>query len=285
MRLDDEQESGNVEDRRGFRVSKGVAGGGIGTIAVILIALFFGVDPSAILQSNPQTSVSDEPATQSPQSGIRDDGREFVARVLGSTERTWGEIFQRAGRNYAQPKLVLFTGQVQSACGFAQAAAGPFYCGNDQKVYIDLAFYRELRERFKAPGDFAQAYVIAHEVGHHVQNLLGVMGRVQERQSRLREREANALSVRLELQADCLAGIWASFANRERKILEPGDVEEGLNAAAQIGDDTIQKRAQGYVVPEGFTHGSAAQRVSWFRRGIETGDLKQCDTFAAQSVS
>jgi predicted metalloprotease len=280
MRLDNEQESQNVEDRRGFRVSKGVAGGGIGSIAIILIALFFGVDPSVILQDNSQTNVAREPSGQSQQAGARDEGREFVARVLGSTEQTWGEIFQRAGRTYAQPKLVLFSGQVQSACGFAQAAAGPFYCGNDQKVYIDLAFFRELHNRFKAPGDFAQAYVIAHEVGHHVQNQLGIMGKVQARQSRAREREANALSVRLELQADCLAGIWASFANRERKILEPGDVEEGLNAAAQIGDDTIQKRAQGYVVPEGFTHGSANQRVSWFRRGIQTGDLKQCDTFA-----
>ncbi len=285
MRLDNEQESQNIEDRRGFRISKGVAGGGIGSIAVILIALFFGIDPSAILQGNLQTNVEPEPSGQSQQAGARDEGREFVGRVLGSTEQTWGEIFQRAGRNYEQPKLVLFSGQVQSACGFAQAAAGPFYCGNDQKVYIDLAFFRELHDRFKAPGDFAQAYVIAHEVGHHVQNLLGIMDKVQTRQRRAAEREANALSVRLELQADCLAGIWASFANRERKILEPGDVEEGLNAAAQIGDDTIQKRAQGYVVPEGFTHGSAQQRVSWFRRGIQTGDLKQCDTFAAGNVS
>jgi predicted metalloprotease len=279
MRLDDEQESQNIEDRRGFRVSKGVAGGGIGGIAIILIALFFGVDPSAILQSNSQVSVEPEPAAESQRAG-RDEGREFVARVLGSTERTWGEIFQRAGRTYTQPKLVLFTGQVQSACGFAQAAAGPFYCGNDQKVYLDLSFFRELHERFQAPGDFAQAYVIAHEVGHHVQNSLGIMDKIQTRQSRAGEREANALSVRLELQADCLAGIWASFANRERKILEPGDVEEGLNAAAQIGDDMIQKRAQGYVVPEGFTHGSAEQRVTWFRRGIQSGDLKQCDAFA-----
>src|SRR5258705_4832349 len=270
-----------MDERRGIRISNGVGGGGLGSIAVILIALFFGIDPSAILQGNLQTNVEPKPSGQSQQAGARDEGREFVGRVLGSTEQTWGEIFQRAGRNYEQPKLVVFSGQVQSACGFAQAAAGPFYCGNDQKVYIDLAFFRELHDRFKPPGDFAQAYVIAHEVGHHVQNLLGIMDKVQTRQRRAAEREANALSVRLELQADCLAGIWASFANRERKILEPGDVEEGLHAAAQIGDDTIQKRAQGYVVPEGFTHGSAQQRVSWFRRGIQTGDLKQCDTFAA----
>jgi predicted metalloprotease len=285
MRLDDEQESQNVEDRRGSRVVKGIAGGGIGSIALVLIALFFGVDPSVILQDTPQTNVSREPVPPAQQAPGRDDGREFVARVLGSTERVWGEIFQRAGRRYAEPKLVLFSGQVQSACGFASAAAGPFYCGNDQKVYIDLAFYRELRDRFKAPGDFAQAYVIAHEVGHHVQTLLGIMEKIQVRQRRASEREANALSVGLELQADCLAGVWASLANRDRKILETGDVEEGLNAAAQIGDDTLQKRSQGYVVPEGFTHGSATQRVRWFRRGIESGDLKQCDTFAARGVS
>jgi predicted metalloprotease len=285
MRLDDERESQNVEDRRGFRVSNGVAGGGIGSIILILIALFFGVDPSAIFQGNLQSDVSQETTSQGPQSGARDDeGREFVARVLGSNERVWGEIFQRAGRQYAEPKLVLFSGQVQSACGFASAAAGPFYCGSDQKVYIDLAFYRELRDRFKAPGDFAQAYVIAHEVGHHVQNLLGIMSKVQARQRRAGERDANLLSVQLELQADCLAGIWASLANRDRKILEHGDIEEGLNAAAMIGDDTLQKRSQGYVVPDGFTHGSAAQRVRWFRRGLESGDLKQCDTFAGKGV-
>ena len=284
MRLDDEQESQNIEDRRGFRVSKGVAGGGIGGIAVVLIALFFGIDPSVLLQDNPQSNVSQEPAPRSQQPAGRDDGREFVARVLGSTERVWGEIFRRGGQQYVDPKLVLFTGQVQSACGFASAAAGPFYCGNDQKVYIDLAFYRELRERFKAPGDFAQAYVIAHEVGHHVQNLLGIMEKTQARQRRAGEREANALSVRLELQADCLAGVWAHLANRDRKILETGDIEEGLNAAAQIGDDILQKRAQGYVVPEGFTHGSAQQRVRWFRRGIDGGELKQCDTFSSSGT-
>ena len=285
MRLDDEQESQNIEDRRGSRVTKSLAGGGIGTIAIVLIAMFFGIDPSTILQSggDTQTSVQQQ-APQNQQSGMRDEGREFVSRVLGSNERVWGEIFRKAGRQYAEPKLVLFTGQVQSACGFASAAAGPFYCGNDQKVYIDLAFYRELHERFKAPGDFAQAYVIAHEVGHHVQNLLGIMGKVQARQQRASERDANNLSVRLELQADCLAGIWASLANRDRKILEHGDIEEGLNAAAMIGDDTLQKRSQGYVVPDGFTHGSSEQRVRWFRKGLETGDLKQCDTFAGRAV-
>jgi uncharacterized protein len=287
MRLDREDESQNIEDRRGFRVSRGVAGGGIGTIVIVLIALFFGVDPSLLLQGNLQeTNVPQAPAPQSQQAGKQDEMRQFVARVLGSTERTWSEIFRAAGRTYNKPTLVLFSDSVQSACGFAQAAAGPFYCGPDQKVYIDLSFYRDLRQRFQAPGDFAQAYVIAHEVGHHVQNLLGIMAKVQSAQSRAGSRsEANALSVRLELQADCLAGIWANSAHRERNILEQGDVEEGLNAASQIGDDRMQKRAQGYVVPEGFTHGSAEQRVQWFRRGISSGDLKQCDTFASRSVS
>ena len=284
MRLGDEQESQNIEDRRGFSVSPGLAGGGIGTIVLVLVALFFGVDPSVLLQGTvPQGNVAEEPA-QTRQSGAPDEGREFVGRVLGSTERTWSEIFQRAGREYTPPKLVLFSRAVQSACGFAQAAAGPFYCGNDQKVYIDLSFYRELRDRFQAPGDFAQAYVIAHEVGHHVQNQLGITNKIQALQNRSSEREANALSVRVELQADCLAGIWANTANRDRRILEEGDIEEGLNAAAQIGDDTLQKRAQGYVVPEGFTHGTAEQRVRWFKRGLQAGDLKQCDTFSGRGV-
>ena len=281
MDLDREPESRNIEDRRGHRVSRGVAGGGIGTLLIILLALFFGFDPRMLLQGNVQeTNFPQAPAPQPQQAGVNDEMREFVARVLGSTERTWEQIFEAAGQTYRKPTLVLFSGAVESACGFGQSAAGPFYCGEDQKVYIDLSFYRDLRQRFQAPGDFAQAYVIAHEVGHHVQNLLGIMRKVQSLQSRSGEREANALSVRLELQADCLAGIWANHAHRDRSILEQGDIEEGLNAAAQIGDDRMQKRAQGYVVPEGFTHGSAQQRVQWFRRGITSGDLKQCDTFS-----
>ena len=282
MRLDQERESSNIEDRRGMRVSRGgLAGGGIGTIVVVLIGLYFGIDPTVLLQTNVDTT----PAPQSRQAGANDEMRDFVSRVLASTERTWGEIFRRNGAEYEQPKLVLFSGAVESACGFAQAASGPFYCPQDRKVYIDLDFFRELRERFRAPGDFAQAYVIAHEIGHHVQNQLGTMRKVQQAQGRSERGAANAVSVRLELQADCYAGIWAGTANRERKILEEGDVEEGLNAAAQIGDDRIQKRTQGYVVPEGFTHGSAEQRVRWFRRGLESGDLKQCDTFSSRSVS
>lgn len=286
MRLDQEQESQNVEDRRRMRPSRGVVGGGIGTVAVLLLALFFGVDPSILLQGVQETQIPETYSPQNQPGGQDDEMRQFVARVLGSTERTWTEIFAAAGQTYEKPTLVLFSGAVESACGFAQAASGPFYCGADHKLYIDLSFYRELRERFAAPGDFAQAYVIAHEVGHHVQNLLGIMNKVQGLQRRGgSQSQANALSVRLELQADCLAGIWANHAHRERNILEQGDVEEGLNAAAQIGDDRMQKRAQGYVVPEGFTHGSAEQRVLWFRRGIESGNLQQCDTFSAGGVS
>jgi hypothetical protein len=283
MRLDQEEQSSNIEDRRGSRISPGLATGGIGTLAIVLIGLFFGIDPTVLLQG---TSVdTNAPPASSEQRTTGDDPmKDFVARVLGSTERTWSEIFARNGRTYEPPRLVLFSGGVQSACGFAQTAAGPFYCPEDYKVYIDLDFYRELRDRFQAPGDFAQAYVIAHEVGHHVQNQLGVMRTVQQRQRNSGQAQASALSVRVELQADCLAGIWAHSANEQRKILEEGDIEEGLNAAAQIGDDRIQKRTQGYVVPESFTHGSATQRVQWFRRGISTGNLSQCDTFARDSV-
>jgi predicted metalloprotease len=280
MRLDQEGESNNIEDRRGFRVSPGIAGGGIGTLVILLIGLYLGIDPSALLQ---QTGV-DTSAPPAQEAGAPDEMRTFVSRVLASTERTWSEIFEQNGRRYEPPTLVLFTGGVDSACGFAQTAAGPFYCPEDRKVYIDLDFYRELRDRFQAPGDFAQAYVIAHEVGHHVQNLLGTLGKAHAAQSRAGRADANAISVRTELQADCLAGVWAATANRERKILEEGDVEEGLNAAAQIGDDRLQKRAQGYIVPEGFTHGSAEQRVRWFRRGLENGDLRQCDTFSRGQV-
>jgi uncharacterized protein len=281
MRLDQEGESTNVEDRRGMRVSRGFAGGGIGTIVLVLIGLYFGIDPSVLLQGNIDSA---PPVQETRQEGVNDEMRQFVSSVLASTERTWGEIFRRHGQEYQEPKLVLFSGAVESACGFAQSASGPFYCPQDRRVYIDLEFFRELRDRFKAPGDFAQAYVIAHEIGHHVQNQLGIMKKAGELQSRAGRTQANAVSVRVELQADCLAGIWAGTANRERKILEEGDVEEGLNAAAQIGDDRIQKRSQGYVVPEGFTHGSAEQRVRWFRRGLESRDLNQCDTFSAGSV-
>ena len=287
MRIEDQERSSNIEDRRGMSVGRGVAGGGIGIVVIALIAMFLGVDPSLILQSGmsaggpapgPQQSVEPKAPSRSDQMA------DFVAAVLGSTEEVWTDIFARGGRTYRKPTLVLFTGQVQSACGYAQAAVGPFYCPADQKLYIDLAFYRDLQDRFKAPGDFAQAYVIAHEVGHHVQNLLGIAERVHGMQQRAGKQQANALSVRMELQADCFAGIWAAQANQKRRILEPGDVEEGLGAAAAVGDDRIQMATRGYVSPDSFTHGSAQQRVRWFRRGLDTGDLKACDAFAAAQL-
>ena len=276
MRWEDERRSENVEDRRGAGIPIGIAGGGLGTIALIVLALVFGVDPRMLLQG---TATENAPPVSAPASRGPDPMKDFVAAVLGSTEDTWRELFRRGGATYRDPKLVLFTGAAQSACGFAQAAVGPFYCPGDEKVYIDLSFYQDLRDRFHAPGDFAQAYVIAHEVGHHVQNLLGIAGKVHERQQRVSQAQANGLSVRLELQADCLAGIWAHHADRARHILQQGDVEEALNAASQIGDDRMQMRARGYVAPESFTHGSSAQRVHWFRTGLETGDLRRCDTF------
>jgi hypothetical protein len=277
MRWGSGRRSANVEDRRGMRVSPGMAGGGLGAIVIVILALVFGIDPRMLSQMLPQES--SVPAQGPAVSGEQDPLAQFVSVVLADTEDTWNDLFRRGGAQYSEPTLVLFSGAVQSACGFAQAAVGPFYCPADQKVYIDLSFYRDLRSRFQAPGDFAQAYVIAHEIGHHVQNLLGVAGKVRERQQQVPEAQANALSVRLELQADCLAGIWAHHANRTRQILEQGDVEEALNAASQIGDDRMQMRGRGYVAPESFTHGSGEQRVRWFRTGLETGELSRCDTF------
>jgi hypothetical protein len=283
MRLDNEQESGNIEDRRGMSAGGGMIGGGLGIAALALVGMFFGIDPRVILQLGEQMAppqhAQSAPSSASGHQAANDEGKRFVAKVLGSTETTWSAIFAHNQRTYVKPTLVLFSNQVQSACGMAGSAVGPFYCGGDQKVYIDLAFYRDLRTRFHAPGEFAQAYVIAHEVGHHVQNLLGVMTKVNNLRQRVSQREANALSVRLELQADCFAGVWAHHANRERQILEPGDVESGLNAASQIGDDRLQMQARGHVAPESFTHGSSEQRVRWFRTGLESGELRQCDTF------
>jgi predicted metalloprotease len=227
-----------------------------------------------------QTQQRSAPAAPTGQKAtLEDEQSQFVAVVLADTEDTWNAVFRNAGRQYQEPTLVLFSGSVRSACGFAQAAMGPFYCPADQKVYIDLSFYSDLKNRFRAPGDFAQAYVIAHEVGHHVQTLLGVSEQVQRKKARLSKVEANQLSVRQELQADCLAGIWAHHADRTRNLLERGDIEEGLNAASAIGDDRMQKQSQGYVTPESFTHGSSAQRVKWFKRGYQTGDVNACDTF------
>lgn len=283
MRLDDSRESDNVEDRRASGPRIGGRGTiGIGTIVLALVAMYFGVDPNVVLQmaEGPPTQ-QQAPATKPP---ANDPQARFVSKVLGETEDTWNAIFQKdLNRQYVAPKLVLFRGATPTACGTGQAAMGPFYCPADSKVYIDLAFFDELQNRFKAPGDFAQAYVIAHEVGHHVQHLLGISDQVDNLRRR-NPSQANALSVRLELQADCFAGLWAQRANAARNILEGGDVEEALAAATAIGDDRLQKQSQGYVVPDAFTHGSSAQRVRWFKRGLESGSLKQCDTFAASSL-
>jgi hypothetical protein len=277
MRWRNGRESSNIEDRRGLRAAPTIAGGGIGTIIIVLLAMYFGIDPSFLLQGGAPGGASvQQPVSMSP---AEDDLRRFVSVVLADTEDTWHDLFRRMGGTYQEPKLVLFSGAVQSACGFAQAAVGPFYCPADQKVYIDLSFYQELKNRFQAPGDFAQAYVIAHEIGHHVQNLLGISNKVDSLRARAGAVEANALSVRLELQADCFAGVWAHHAQKARQILEVGDIEEGLNAASAIGDDRLQMQAKGYVAPDSFTHGSSAQRVQWFKRGIASGDLRQCDTF------
>jgi len=285
MRWQMGRRSDNIEDRRGVGVGGVAIGGGLGTIVLIVIAMFLGVDPSVLLQGS-DTSVSTAPPAVERRAVApeEDQLKDFVSVILADTEDTWKEIFRRMNREYREPSLVLFSGVVRSACGTAQSAVGPFYCPPDQKVYLDLQFFRDLRDRFRAPGEFAQAYVVAHEVGHHVQNLLGISEKVRAMQARTSEREGNALSVRLELQADCLAGVWANNANRSRQVLEQGDVEAGLNAAAAIGDDRLQRQSSGHVVPDAFTHGSSAQRVRWFKRGLDAGAVRQCDTFAAREL-
>lgn len=285
MRWEDGRRSDRVEDRRGMRVSRGVAGGGIGTLVLVLVALYFGVDPSIILQQNP-LQLPDPSSQSQPYSGTPEENRlaDFVAVVLADTEDVWSTLFKSMGKTYKEPNLVLFSGSVSSACGLASAAVGPFYCPADQKVYIDLSFYHDLQTRFGAPGDFAQAYVIAHEIGHHVQNLLGILEKVHSSRGRIGEKEANRLLVMSELQADCLSGIWAHHANRSRQILEEGDIEEALNAASSIGDDRLQRQSQGHVTPDSFTHGSSAQRMRWFKRGFDTGNVGQCNTFSAEAL-
>lgn len=289
MRFENGRESRNVEDRRGPGVGGrgrrvGGKGIGIGTIVLALVAMYFGVDPSVVLD---QAAVSTAPPARTAPAqrpAAENDQARFISMVLADTEQTWGDIFRAGGERYVEPTLVLFTGATGTACGVGQAAMGPFYCPADQKVYIDLSFYEQLRSRFRAPGDFAQAYVIAHEVGHHVQNLLGISGKVQAARQRASEAEGNQLSVRLELQADCLAGVWANHADRARQVLESGDLEEALKAASAIGDDQLQKQAQGYAVPDSFTHGSSAQRVRWFKQGMDSGSLQSCDTFGARQL-
>lgn len=278
MRWQSSRRSSNVEDYRGSRFGgAGLKLGVGGTLIALVAGYFLGIDPSVILGLT--QSLPSGPVPQAQTGVPEDEAGQFISAVLGDTEDTWTAIFQASGRQYTPPTLVLFTGQVQSACGFASAAVGPFYCPGDGKVYIDLAFYDELQTRFQAPGDFAQAYVLAHEVGHHVQSLLGTERELRAAQQGASEAEANQLQVKMELQADCYAGVWAHNANRVRQIIEQGDVEEALGAASAVGDDTIQRRTQGHVVPDSFTHGSAEQRMSWFKRGLETGSVPACDTF------
>jgi predicted metalloprotease len=269
--------SQNVEDRRGVPGGGIAIGGGCGTLVLIIVALLFGVNPLELLQQVPQEGAP--PPASAPGERPQDEGADFASAILGDTEDVWTEIFRQNRMQYAKPTLVLFAGNVRSACGYASAAVGPFYCPGDQKVYLDLGFFEELNRRFGAPGDFAQAYVIAHEIGHHIQNQMGTMRKVDALRSRMSEGEANQLSVRLELQADFYAGVWAHHTQKAKQILEPGDVEEALRAATAIGDDRLQRQAQGYVVPDSFTHGTSEQRVRWFRRGFETGDIAQGDTF------
>ena len=305
MRWEGQRQSENVDDLRdqdgggqgfgGRGLPIGGRGMGIGTIAIALVASYFlGINPLTVLSmlGGGGPAAVPQPQTQQPARATREGApagpgaddvpKRFVATVLADTEDVWRELFRQAGGQYQDPRLVLFRGAVQTACGQGESAMGPFYCPADQKVYIDLGFYDTLRDRLGAPGDFAQAYVIAHEVGHHVQNLLGTSAKLDALRGRVSQARYNAMSVRLELQADCYAGVWAHHAQRTRQILEQGDIEEAMNAAAQIGDDTLQKKSQGQVVPESFTHGTSEQRMRWFKRGLDTGQIAQCDTFGGK---
>lgn len=285
MRWRGGRRSSNIEDRRGKGAGPKLLGGGIGTIVLVLVAMYFGVDPTPLLQGMQESGTASSSGSRPTEEDLKNDPlADMVAVVVGDTEDVWNEIFAAQGRRYEPPTLVMFTGATRSACGLGQAAMGPFYCPADRKAYIDLSFYDQMRTRFKAPGDFAQAYVIAHEIGHHVQNLLGISGQVHQMKQQMGQAEANELSVRLELQADCLAGVWAIRADKARNILEAGDVEEALNAASAIGDDTLQRQSRGTVVPESFTHGTSAQRQRWFRTGLGSGDPDVCDTFSVDSI-
>ncbi|MEO8435826.1 MAG: neutral zinc metallopeptidase [Pyrinomonadaceae bacterium] len=283
MRWRGERQSDNIEDRRGMSRGGMAIGGGLGGIVILIIALLFGADPRQLLEQVQNQNPAAGTETSRPTNPKEEELKQFVRTVQASTEDVWTDIFRRSGRQYRVPTLVLFTDQVSSACGRAGAAVGPFYCPGDQKLYLDLSFFEELQTRFRAPGDFAEAYVIAHEVGHHVQRLLGTMDKFDAARSRLSEGEANELSVRLELQADFLAGVWAHYA-QQKGLLEEGDIEEALGAASAVGDDRLQRENQGYVVPDSFTHGTSEQRIRWFRKGLETGDVRQGDTFSSRSL-
>ncbi|MGI8836295.1 MAG: KPN_02809 family neutral zinc metallopeptidase [Pyrinomonadaceae bacterium] len=282
MRWRGERESENVEDRRGMGRG-GMAIGGLGGIVLLVIALLLGADPRQLLQESPRENSGSPTQSSRPTNPHEEELKQFSRVVLASTEDVWTEIFRQNGEQYRKPTLVLFTDGVESACGQASSAVGPFYCPGDLKVYLDLGFFDELQTRFRAPGDFAQAYVVAHEVGHHVQRLLGTMDKVDAARRRMSEEQANQLAVRLELQADFLAGVWAHYAQR-KGLLEQGDVEEALNAASAIGDDRLQKEGQGFVVPDSFTHGTSEQRIRWFRKGLETGDIRQGDTYSVRTL-
>lgn len=282
MRWRGERQSTNVEDRRGLSGGKVAVGGGLGTILILVIALLFGADPRQLLEQVSDNQPS-QVQTSRPQNPEEEELKQFVSVVLAKSEDVWHNIFQQNGRQYREPTLVLFTNQVQSACGIAGSAVGPFYCPGDEKVYIDLSFYEALRQRFNAPGDFAQAYVVAHEVGHHVQKLLGITERVDSMERRMSEAQANQLSVRLELQADFFAGVFARYVQNQG-VLEAGDIEEALRAASAVGDDQIQRRTTGTVVPDSFTHGTSEQRLRWFKKGYDTGDMRQGDTFSAPNL-
>jgi predicted metalloprotease len=292
MKLDDEQESSNVEDRRsGGGGGIGAGGLGVGTVVIALVASYFlGIDPRTLLgvaetvqqvqHSAPQQQGRAMDPANDPDAALKVE----VSKVLHKTETTWSQIFQQSGGQYQKPRLILYSGRTATACGAGEAAMGPFYCPGDQKVYLDMAFFREMQTRFRAGGDFARAYVIAHEIGHHVQKLTGISDKTDALRSRMSEKEFNKVSVRMELQADCFAGVWANHANRERAFLDPGDIEEALRTANAIGDDMLQQQSRGMVVPDSFTHGSSAQRIRWFKTGFETGSLKACDTFASRDL-
>jgi len=281
MRWQGRRESDNIEDRRGMRVGRTAGIGGIGLVAVYLISMYFGVDPRVLLGGIETSQVGTQPDSSEPyqESAHEAEQRQFVSVVLADTEDVWGAVMADMRGSYRKPTLTLFSGAVDSGCGQAEAATGPFYCPADEHVFIDLSFFDEMEQQLGAPGDFAQAYVIAHEVGHHVQKLLGISERVQELSKRVDEIEANQLSVRLELQADCYAGLWARHADQAASILEAGDIDEALGAASAVGDDRLQRRAGGQVVPDSFTHGTSEQRARWFRNGFDKGTLEACDTF------
>lgn len=281
MQLDNQQASGNVEDRRGMRVAAG--GVGVGGIVIALIAYFLGFDPTTVMNLAEQVAPQAE-TQEAPKGAPSDEMGQFVAKILGSTEEVWGKLLPQSNQSpYRAPTLVLYDGQVRSACGMGLSAMGPFYCAGDEKLYLDFAFFRDLQTRFRAPGDFAQAYVIAHEVGHHVQKLTGAFQKREAVRGRVSEVELNQISVRMELQADCYAGVWGHYAGAMNQ-LDSGDIAEALNAATAIGDDRLQKQSQGRVVPESFTHGSSEQRVRWFKRGMDSGRPKDCDTFSTRSL-